>query len=235
MNEFEFVQLLTADQPFAPTYFGYDVELNKKGAPAFGDSIKAVSRPGNNLVLEENVLLIDTRPKEDFRKAHVKGAINLQDGAKFETWLGSIISPDEKFYLIAGTEADLDIAIEKTAKIGYEPNIKAAFLLPDNANERSAVLDFDDFKTNPDNYTIIDVRNWGEINEGKAFENALTIPLPELRGRLDEIPTDKPIIVHCAAGYRSAAAVSIVAAKINTIPVYDLGEAIEEFLVHSPL
>ncbi|MGZ3776664.1 MAG: protein-tyrosine phosphatase family protein, partial [Mucilaginibacter sp.] len=52
--------------------------------------------------------------------------------------------------------------------------------------------------------------------------------LPELRERLNEIPTDKPIVVHCAAGYRSAAATSIIACNIKNVPVYDLGEAISE-------
>jgi len=74
------------------------------------------------------------------------------------------------------------------------------------------------------------VRNHTEISAGLIFSNALPIPLPELRERLDEIPTDKPIVVHCAAGYRSAAAVSIIAAKITTVPVYDLGERIVKFL-----
>ena len=58
---------------------------------------------------------------------------------------------------------------------------------------------------------------------------ALNLP-PELRNRLHEIPTGKPIVVHCAAGYRSAAATSIIAAKISTAPVYDLSEAITGFM-----
>jgi rhodanese-related sulfurtransferase len=53
--------------------------------------------------------------------------------------------------------------------------------------------------------------------------------LPEIRNRIAEIPTDKPIVVHCAAGYRSAAARSILSGQINNVPVYDLGEAITTF------
>jgi hydroxyacylglutathione hydrolase len=232
MDELEFVKILTADQPFVPVYFGYDVELNKKGAAPFKSGIEQVLKQSNDIVLEDNALIIDARPKTEFRKAHVPGAINLQDGEKFETWLGSIINPDEQFYLIAGSDEALNTAIKKSAKIGYEQNIKAALLLPDNASAQAALPDVDDFKTNLYNYTVIDVRNWNEIKEGKIFDNALTIPLPELRQRLAEIPTDKPILVHCAAGYRSAAAVSIIAGKIWAVPVYDLGETIAEFMVH---
>jgi hydroxyacylglutathione hydrolase len=231
MIEPEFVKLLTADQPFAPVYFGYDVELNKKGAPAFRDSINAVFRFENSVELNYNIPVIDVRPKADFRNAHLNGAINLQDGEKFETWLGSIINPGEQFYLLAATGAALDITINKAAKIGYEQNIKAALLLPDNANERSADFDLEEFKSHPENYTVVDVRNWTEINGGKIFADALTIPLPELRSRVSEIPTDKPIVVHCAAGYRSAAGASIIAAKIRQVPVYDLQEVVVAFLV----
>jgi len=102
-------------------------------------------------------------------------------------------------------------------------------LLPVNATERSAAIDLDDFKASPNSYTIIDARNWNEINTGLFFDNALTIPLPELRKRLSEIPTDKPIVVHCAAGYRSAAARSIIVSKITNVPIYDLSDKIAEF------
>ena len=224
MSELQFVKTLTTDQPFVPKYFGHDVELNKSGAPLLQNSISVINKSAS--ISDKNTLIIDTRPKADFRKGHIKGAINLQNGEKFETWLGSIIGPDEKFYLIANTDSDLDIMIKKTAKIGYESNIKAALLTPDNITERSADLDLADFQTNPENYTIVDVRNWGEVNDGTLFINPVIIPLPELRERINEIPTNKPIVVHCAAGYRSAAASSIIAAQIKSVPVYDLGEAI---------
>jgi hydroxyacylglutathione hydrolase len=152
----------------------------------------------------------------------------LQNGDKFETWLGSIVGPGEKFYLIAADEAELDTMIKKAAKIGYEQNIKAALLSPAAATEKSAELDLSNFLRHTENYTVVDVRNTNETEEKLIFKNAITIPLPELRERISEIPSDKPIVVHCAAGYRSAAAVSIVNGEINNVPVYDLGEVVVE-------
>ena len=228
MDELQFVKTLTSDQPFVPKYFGHDVEMNKNGAASFQNSIDAVSR--STYISDKNILLIDTRPKADFRKGHFTGAVNLQNGEKFETWLGSIVGPDEQFYLISNTESELEIMIKKSAKIGYESNIKAALLTSGNGNgngnEQSADLDLSDFQTNQDNYTIVDVRNWGEVDDGTLFNDPFIIPLPELRERISEIPTYKPIVVHCAAGYRSAAASSIIAAQIKSVPVYDLGEAV---------
>jgi hydroxyacylglutathione hydrolase len=228
MDELTFVKTITEDQPFIPKYFGHDVELNKTGAPSFHDSISAVFRPGGDFQTEKNIPIIDTRSKDDFKKGFLKGAINLQDGEKFETWLGSIIGPDEQFYLIAANDDDLHAVIKKAAKIGYEQNIKAALLPPAYATERSAELDLADFKSHPENYTIVDARNQIETDDGLVFDHACTIPLPELRERINEIPTDKPIVAHCAAGYRSAAASSIIRSKITNVPVYDLGEVVKE-------
>jgi hydroxyacylglutathione hydrolase len=225
-NEDEFVKTILTDQPFVPHYFGFDVDLNKTGAPAFKASIDAVDKTATQI---EKGMVIDTRPNDQFVAGHLPGAINLQDSAKFETWLGSVIEPSEQFYLLAATPADLDIVIEKAAKIGYEKNIKAAMIANAGA-EISATLDIDEFKSSPKKYTIIDVRNRNEVATGKLFDDALTIPLPELRKRLHEIPNGKPIVVHCAAGYRSAAATSIIAVKISSTPVYDLSEAINEFM-----
>lgn len=228
MDELTFVNTLLADQPFIPKYFGHDVDLNKKGAAPFAQSVASVPKIKRNSPLQTGVLIVDTRPQEEFKKGHVIGAFNIQDGDKFETWLGSIIGPNETFYLIAADENSIDILVNKTAKIGYENNIKAALLSPTTHLEKLPEIDASDYSFHPDHYTIVDVRNWGEINDGKIFKHAIAIPLPELRERLNDIPTDKPIVVHCAAGYRSAAATSIIAAKITSVPVYDLGEAVTE-------
>jgi rhodanese-related sulfurtransferase len=228
MDELQFVKTLTTDQPFVPKYFGHDVEINKKGAPSFNDSVAAVLRIGPNDALNKNILVIDTRPKQEFRNGYLKGAINLQDGDKFETWLGSIVNPGEQFYLIAANAAELDTMIKKAAKIGYEQNIKAALLNPATATEKLPDLDLANFVHQTENYTVVDVRNRNETEEGLIFKSAITIPLPELRERISEIPTGKPIVVHCAAGYRSAAAVSIIKAAMSYATVYDLGEAVVE-------
>ena len=226
MTEIQFVKTLTEDQPFIPKYFGFDVDLNKQGASSFEASIAKVPRIDKNTPLEKGVLVVDSRPQAQFKAGHIKGAINIQNGDKFETWLGSIINPTEQFYLIGEDEATLNVLIRKTAKIGYEQNIKGALLAPDNIAETLAIADTADVIDHSNNYTVVDVRNTYEAEGLNHFDNAINIPLPELRDRINEIPTDKPIVVHCAAGYRSAAGSSIVAAAIPGAQVFDFGEAI---------
>lgn len=228
MTEDEFVGYLLADQPFIPKYFPFDVDLNKNGAPALTESLERVPHIASDAV-EEGVWIVDTRPAEEFKRGHLPQAFNLQDGPKFETWLGSILAPGEPFYLQAADGDTLQRLLERAAKIGYEAQVKGIFLLAEIENEASPTLRIDDFKANPTEYTIVDIRNASETKE-PVFASALTIPLPELRERAQEIPTDKPIVIHCAGGYRSAAGSSLLEELLD-VPVYDLGEAVKEFLV----
>lgn len=231
MDELTFVKKLTEDQPFIPKYFGYDVALNKKGASALKESVDAVPIIKDYSEIDKNIIIIDTRPQNKFKAGHLNNAFNLQNGAKFETWLGSIVLPKELFYLVADDEATLHHLIYKTAKIGYENQIKGAFVPTTQMIDKTPVFDMNEFIANPDLFTIVDVRNDSEVKEGKIFPSAITIPLPELRERINEIPTDKPIVVHCAAGYRSAAGASIIEQQIKNVPILDMSEGINKFSV----
>ena len=229
MPEEQFVTTLLEDQPFIPKYFKNSVELNKKGAPPFAQSIAKVTRLTADEKLEEGVLVIDSRNQLQFKNAHLPNSINLMDGLKFETWLGSIVAPDEPFYLLADNEETLESLIRKTAKIGYEGNIKGAMVAAKTGDQHSRMVNVEHFKANPDAYHILDIRNTGEVKDGKIFEKAQAIPLHELRERSAEIPSAKPLMVHCAAGYRSAAGSSILENLLPDVEIYDLGEVIKEF------
>ncbi|KAB1064475.1 rhodanese-like domain-containing protein [Salibacter halophilus] len=226
----EFVEAFLDGQKFIPKYFPNSVEVNRKGAQTLDEAVKSVKRE-KGIEIPADAIVIDARDGESFRSGHVKGAINIQNGEKdkFETWLGSIVGPNEKFYLVAENEEKLDFAIYRAAKIGYEGNIISGVVDPKNTSEKESDLNLDDFKSNPDHYTIIDIRNASEVEGGKFFDNAINIPLPDLREKFDEIPKDKPVVVHCAGGYRSAAGASILSKLKENTEVYDLSEAVKEF------
>ena len=235
MSEEEFVKNLLSDQPFIPLYFPYDVELNRKGAAPFRESIEKVER--ENLVnknesaqLDYSVWTIDGRDEKDYKEGHFPHSINLMEDGKFETWLGSIIHPGEEFYLVADKEERLQRMIERAAAIGYEGQIKEALLLKNGLIEDEK-LDMDAFKENTEEFTIVDVRNASEVRENKPFPNSIHIPLAELRDKAGSLPDDKPIVVHCAAGYRSAAGSSLIKSSLDgRVKVIDMGEKIKDFL-----
>ncbi len=68
--------------------------------------------------------------------------------------------------------------------------------------------------------TLLDVRTPGEF-AGGHLEGALNIPIADLEGRLDEVPSDQPVVVYCRSGARSAAAASTL--RDRGYQVHDLG------------
>jgi len=235
MSEEEFVGKLLSDQPFIPHYFTFDVALNKKGAEDFNTAVGKVIRrepitcTSCAKALKDDLLLIDTRPHLQFKKSHLKGAINLMNDTKFETWLGSIVQPNEAFYLIAENEEILNELIERAAKIGYEQNIAMAFV-SSYGNSAVELFNSENLSNRLDDFTILDIRNESEVKTKKTFANSINIPLYELRERVNEIPTNKAILIHCAGGYRSAAGTSIVKGILeDKVKVYDLSEDVVRF------
>lgn len=224
-----FVNNLLEGQPYIPKYFIYDVELNRKGAPDYEPSVKSVPRLDKNARKDEDILVIDGRPATEFQKGHDANAINIPEDLKFETWLGSLIGGDESFYLIGQDEASLDNLIRKAAKIGYELLIQGAKVGPFAKEKAGAPLGNSEFKEkHPEDFNIVDVREKTEVALDQKFSHAINIPLNDLRERINEVPTDKPIVVHCAGGYRSSIGYSIISEHVNNeTEVYDLGEEIK--------
>lgn len=230
MSEEDFVKELLNNQPFVPQYFTYDVSLNKKGADNFLESIKDVKIHDTIRSQLNDYLIVDARNETEYKKGILKNSINLMADGPFETWLGSLVAPHEKFYLVAKSKDVLQSLIERAAKIGYEQQIEEAFIVKEVNGKKIGKPDVDKFRSALDDFTIMDIRNPSETNEKKIFKNAIQIPLFELKDRINEIPTDKPIVVHCAAGYRSAAAASIIKNFLkNDTEVFDLGEAVKTF------
>jgi glyoxylase-like metal-dependent hydrolase (beta-lactamase superfamily II)/rhodanese-related sulfurtransferase len=229
IDEKTFVASLLEGQPYIPKYFGYDVDMNKKGAPSFQRSISSVSMWPTGATLPADALVIDVRKQDAFAAGHTPGAINIMNGGKFETWLGSIVGPEERFFLVADTLTELESVILKSSKIGYEQLIKGAVVNPTGMTEQGSSFDLESFKSNPNAFTIVDIRSADEAKNEPIFEGSLNVPLQQLRERASEIPTSKPIVVHCAGGYRSAAGTSILAGALADATVLDMSEAIKQF------
>ena len=231
-TEDEFVEEILKDQPFIPSYFGFNVDINKTGPENVQRTKWANKLQLNVNEVEKNITIIDTRDADAFKAGHLPNSINIMarsEKDKYETWLGAIVQPEEEFYLVLDSVESLEETLERTAKIGYEKQIKAVVTLSKNVSEKSEILDVEDFKKNMNNYTIVDIRNNSEVAEGKIFEDAIAVPLNELRQNSTEIPSHKPVVVHCAGGYRSAAGSSILDKKFENTKVYDLSDNIKDF------
>ena len=228
MSEETFVALIMDQQPFVPSYFEYDVVLNKKGAPAFSASIAAIPTLNNLDERDTDIMVVDGRPAALFKAGHLPGAINVPDGLRFETWLGSIVNPGEVFYLLAEDALQLQLLVSKAAKIGYEQQIAGQAVAMEGP-QRSAPFDLAHFANNQQDYTIVDIRNRQEVEANPIFNGSTNIPLPDLREQAPLFSSEKPIVVHCAGGYRSAIGSSIIAAALPNAVVFDMGSHISDF------
>lgn len=148
MSEDAFVTLVLHQLPFVPKYFAYDVMLNKQGADAFLPSLEVIPTLAGSQEMEPQILIVDGRPAEQFRSGHIPGAINIPDGLRFETWLGSVVSPDEQFYLLTERATQQRTLLEKAAKIGYERLI-AAMLIVTGGPLKSVPFDPEHFADHP--------------------------------------------------------------------------------------
>lgn len=228
MSEDEFVKILLENQPSIPGYFAYDVELNRIGAAPLKESLEKVKHLESSEEIKGGALVVDTRPQGDFKKGHLSNSYNIQDGLRFETWLGTIVAPNRQFYLLASDDKKLKDVLNKTAKIGYETNILGVYAQKELEEVKEDKFDLETFQRNPEDYTIVDIRSKAELRDKEYFENSIHIPLNELEDRVGEIPTGRPVVVHCAGGYRSAIGYSILSEKLQD-QVFDLSDNIKEF------
>ena len=231
-TEESFINHLLDSQPFIPHYFGYNVDLNKNGAPILRNAVADIPFSLFEAAEDGDALVIDTRDETHFKKGHKRNSFNimaLKPEHKFETWLGAIVQPEEEFSVVVANTAHAHEVLDRIAKIGYESQVKRVITLESNFGIKQDPIDLKAFKENPEAFTVVDISNASETENGKFFDHALTIPLPELRERISEIPLSKPIVVHCAGGYRSAAGSSILDDALPKVQVFDLGENIKDF------
>src|SRR5690606_11080427 len=101
-TEEEFVEEMLKDQPFIPSYFGFNVDLNRKGAHNVQQAKWGVDLKLNVEEADKGIVIVDVRDEAEIKKSHLPNSINIMargDADKFETWLGAIVEPNEAFYL----------------------------------------------------------------------------------------------------------------------------------------
>ena len=221
MSKDEFVQMMTADLPEAPSYFPKDAEINRSGARGL-DELQPPQPLTAEQVLElrdQGHVLLDVRSAADFGAAHVPGSTNIGLGGQFAMWAGSLIPLNAAIVLIADTGAQVDESVVRLARVGIE-NVKGYLdgglqrwrdaELPVATIEQVSVAELKEQMANGD-LQIIDVRRQPEYNSGHV-PRALNAPLASLEKSLGPLPLkkDKLTAVICAGGYRSSAAASLL-------------------------
>ncbi|MGD2216261.1 MAG: rhodanese-like domain-containing protein [Gemmatimonadales bacterium] len=221
-----FVKAVLAGQPEPPKYFAQMKRINKKGAPILSGYRRPERLPESRLpdLLRSGALVVDTRHSGDFAEGHVPGAINIPLDRSFTTWAGWLIPYDREFYLIVEEEADprgLDEAARDLMLIGLD-RIGGYFgsaALANWAEEGRRLgttneIDSEELAARmaAGEVAVIDVRG---LAEWEAFHipGVPNIPLGFLTERLDELPRDGTVVLHCQEGWRSAIGASLLQAR----------------------
>ncbi|MFI7490489.1 rhodanese-like domain-containing protein [Micromonospora echinaurantiaca] len=219
MGEEQFLALVTGGQPAAPGYFAFDAVLNRKARELFDHSraprpLSAAEFAGARA---EGAAVIDARDPQEFAAGHVRGAINVPADGRFAETAGSVVAPDRRVLVVAPQDREEEIVV-RLARIGFDQVVgylrepEGAFLEMVADMARASRLTASDLRTaldTPEPPVVLDVRTAGEREQG-AVDGSLHIPVAELPRRLDEVPTDRPVVVHCAGGYRSSVAASLL-------------------------
>jgi len=221
MSKEEFVTMMTADLPEAPSYFPKDAEINRSGARGLSElqPPQPLSPPEVLQLREQGHVLLDIRSSADFGTAHVPGSMNIGLGGQFAMWAGSLIPLNAAIVLIADTGAQIDESVVRLARVGIE-GVKGYLDggvqrwrdegLPVETIPQVSVAQLKE-QIDANDLQIVDVRRPAEYVNGHV-PRAFNAPLANLDKSLDPLPLqkDKLTAVICAGGYRSSAAASLL-------------------------
>ncbi|MFH7334236.1 rhodanese-like domain-containing protein [Streptomyces sp. KHY 26] len=231
MDQDTFVRLVTAGQPAAPGYFSYDADLNRRNRDLFQthEDAPALQPAEFTRLRTEGATVLDTRDQFEFAAGHLAGSVNVPLDGRFAEQAGSVLTPQDDILIIA-PEGRAEETVTRLARIGfdrvhgYAADPEQLFHAHPDQIRQAARLTAETLReqlASPQPPLVLDVRNCGERDEGRSIEGALHIPLAELAKRLDEVPAEGPLVVHCAGGHRSSIAASLIRHNGRT-DVYDL-------------
>lgn len=224
MSRAEFIKEVTEGLVDPPQYFPKNAVMNKMGYESFDEvrerALQALSvRAFKAAWVEEEALVIDTRHQDEFAKGFIPGSIFIGIDDNFAPWVGALI-PDLKqpilFIAEAGREDEI---VTRLARVGYDNAIgylEGGFKAWQDAGEeldQIVEISAEAFaKIYNSNIHLLDARRASEY-ETQHVQGAINFPLDFINRNMGTIDRKKPYYVHCAGGYRSMIAVSILKSR----------------------
>lgn len=222
----QFVKEVTDGILPPPQYFAKNAAMNKNGYESFED----VQEKGQNplspeefeaLANQTGALILDTRDPQDFAKAFIPSSVNIGLNGQFAPWVGALITDIQQPLLLVVAPGKEEEAITRLSRVGYDNTIGylqdgieawvAAGKDTDNIKSISAA-EFEGIANDVEALNVLDVRKPGEY-EAEHLEMTLTRPLDYINDWTNEIDHNGTYYIHCAGGYRSMIAASILKAR----------------------
>ncbi len=225
MTKEEFVKEVTDGLLPPPAYFPLNVKLNKEGYKHIDEVIKtgttALSVSDFEKVANEtDALILDVRHQTEFINGFIPRSIFIGIDGGFAPWVGALIKDIEQPILLVVEEGREEEVIIRLSRVGFDNTL--GFLEGSFAAWKDAGKEIDTLKSvsaetleeeiNENKVPVFDVRKPGEY-DSEHIENVPSTPLDYLNNHVAEFPSDKDFYLHCAGGYRSVIASSILKAR----------------------
>lgn len=213
----DFVADLRRDRPPVPSYYRHMAPLNRAGAaPPHYHPAPRLDGAGLERWLASGAPVADLRPRRAFAAGHRRGTLNIELGDNFTTYFGWVVPFEAPYALIACSYDEVEKSRRLLARVGRER--VAGFALASDMDLQRAdhypVATFGDLAAavgRRQEPLVLDVRHRSEWRSGHLAV-ARHLPLPELEAERHSLPADRPVWVHCAAGFRAAIAASRLSA-----------------------
>ena len=240
MTKEEFIQEVTDGLLPPPAYFPMNVKLNKEGYKDIDEVMKtgrsALSPEAFETAANETgAVMLDIRHQSEFAKAHIPGSIFIGLDGSFAPWVGDLIKDVQQPILLIGDEDRIEEAITRLSRVGFDNTLgylEGGFETWQKAGKQTdsvRSIPATEFKEEAGNSPVFDVRKPGEW-QAEHVKDAKHTSLSEINEHLAEYPENETFYVHCAGGYRSMIAASILKSRgiHNLVDVQGGFKAIKE-------
>jgi hydroxyacylglutathione hydrolase len=225
MTEAEFITEVTDGLLPPPAYFGMNVAMNKKGYESFENvlhlGMRALSATEFEVAAEETgALILDTRKNADFTKGFIPQSVNIGINGDFAPWVGALIADVKQPIIIVSEVGQEEETVTRLSRVGFDNLIghldggfdtwaKTGKEI-DTVNRITAEEFAKEVKIGESQ--IIDIRKESEY-AAEHLEDAFSKPLAYINDWIKDIDPTEPFYLHCAGGYRSMIAASILQAR----------------------
>ena len=227
MTKDEFVnEVLDGISP-PPQYFAKNAKMNQNGYSdldqvlANGDTPLSVEA-FEQLAKSKEALILDVRTQQDFVKNHIPGAVFIGLNGGFAPWVGALISDINQPILLVVPEGKSEEAVTRLARVGYDNTLgylkggMDVWTASRKTTDQITSISVDEFskKTKESNLPVLDVRKDGEYaSMHLKMDTVQHFALDYINHQMDQINAHKTYYIHCAGGYRSVIAASILKAR----------------------
>ena len=220
-----FIKAVTEDLLPPPAYFPQNVSMNKKGYKAFDEvltqgMIALSPNDFEKLADDSGAILLDTRAANDFAQGFIPQSINIGLKGDFAPWVGSLMEDVNQPVLLITALGEEAETVTRLSRVGFDHvigHLRGGYDAWKNSGkeidtiQRISPYQFKRELINGD-LTIIDVRKESEF-EVSHLSNAINRPLAEINDWIRDINAKQHFYIHCAGGYRSMMAASILQAR----------------------